>query len=178
MNKITTKLRTIGRLLGWVSLSFGIVIAMSQMANAFIIVNRNEGQSQVWWDKNPNDWFGKVFYDGKQEFGHHIWCGGTDKKCGSGKGIDLQIVIYPTDSNRYRIEYPLIYVPPFGILEFYKWGYYVSDNEAIPSTIPILHGEAECWHLVPQGDPNGAWAYDKVPLADCDPFNFPARYIK
>ena len=177
MNKITTKLRTIGRLSVWVSLSFGIVIAMSQMANAFIIVNRNEGQSQVWWDKDPNDYMtGKVLYDSQQEFGHHIWCGGTDRKCGSGKGIDLRIVIYPTDSSVYQIRYPTIYVPPFGILEFYKWGYYVSDNEAIPSTIPIPYGDAMCYTLEDMS--TFAFAWVKVPLADCDPFNFPARYIK
>ena len=172
------------RLSVWVSISFGIAIATSQMANAFIIVNRNEGQSKAFWVKDPEafDWSkGLIAFksvDEKFEYGHRISCGGTESRCGSGEGVWIRIAIYPHDNVLYRLIYPWIYMPPFGIIEYYKWGYYLSGNENIPSTAAkfFTEGMQQCQTRVdiPYPLPSSFWA--NAPMEKCNLFTFPANF--
>ena len=175
MNKITTKFRTLGRLLGWVSISFGIAIAMSQMANAWIVENNNPAQSQVWRERGEvsMDW---DYYDGKQEFGHRLYCGGNEEICGLGKGIDATIAIYPgpDTTKRYRLVYPPVHVPPYGILIFFPGHYSVSDNEALPNTNTFIpFGTPQCQHLEVMSGFAIGWVIEE--MAQCDALPFPAR---
>ena len=97
MNKITTKLRIIRRLVGWLTLSVGMAIATSQTANAWVLVNEsltapndiaivNEGSNvPSFWHLFQFPW---QMLGGSQKS-----CDGATNSCGGGEGLVLNVEI-------------------------------------------------------------------------------------
>jgi len=153
MNKITTKFRTLGRLSVWVSISFGIAIATSQMANAWQAIN-NIDNNVYFLTCSPNETFngslcyntdllvGYEDYDGEMALGHTLSCGQDQKKCGAGHGQDIFVAVPLVGA--MRLLYPAVHVPPHGVVSFSPGFYTTSADEQKPSIVQIPTQQPFC----------------------------------
>jgi hypothetical protein len=166
MNKITTKLRIIKRLVCWLTLSVAIALANSQTAHAWLAVNQVAdnvlflaGGSLYC---NATDYFGCNSHDESMALGHTRSCGQDQTECGAGQGQDLSLAADLQGS--FRLLYPAVHVPPNGIVTFLRAPpgmplagvyYTISDNEIRPGTTPYFVGNPVCQDWIGVVDPNG-----------------------
>ena len=136
MNKITTKLRKLGRLLGWVSLSFGMAIATSQTASAWLAVNyiANDVLFLNCADINCSSLDKGGRFDGMMRLGHIVSCGQNEARCGKSQGMDMHVAIVDPIYPKFRLLYPSVYIPPHGIVQFSGGQYTTSLDEYQPSS--------------------------------------------
>ena len=133
MNKITTKLRTLGRLSVWVSISFGIAIATSQTANAWKAINNID--DNIYITRRTDSGYAEFNHDGELALGHTVSCGQDSNWCGSGKGQDIFVTVPLVGA--VRLQYPAVHVPPNGVVIFGPGYYTTSDDELYPSNVQI-----------------------------------------
>jgi len=97
MNKITTQLRIIRRLVGWLTLSVGMAIATSQTANAWVLVNEsltahNDIVTVNQGSNVPGIWY--IFqFPWEILGGSQKACDGATSSCGGGEGLVLNVEI-------------------------------------------------------------------------------------
>lgn len=141
MNKIITKLRTLGRLLVWVSLSFGMAIATSQTANAWRV--KNGIDDDVYFIKAGDsttcdseaahaDGLRCDYHDGSMSIGETMSCMALTIECGWDEGQDIMLMV-PLDGP-VRLVYPPVHVTPHGELRFER-----SQSGGLEYTL-ITHG--------------------------------------
>ena len=143
MNKITTKLRTLGRLSVWVSISFGIAIATSQTANAWQAINNIDynvyfltcSKSALLPEQTCPNANTYEFYDGEMALGHTLSCGQDLTKCGAGHGQDIFVAVPLVGA--VRLLYPSVHVPPNGVVSFSQGIYIWARDENNPNAQPI-----------------------------------------
>ena len=156
MSKVTTKLRKLGRLLGWVSLSFGMAIATSQTASAWLAVNYIANDVEFLncavIDCRLLDKGGR--FDGMMRLGHIVSCGQNEARCGNSQGMDMHVAIVDPIYPKFRLLYPSVYIPPHGIVQFSGGQYTTSLDEYQPSAEVVSMPSPRC-----QTYYNGYWYF-------------------
>ena len=170
------------RLSVWVSISFGIAIATSQMANAWKAINNIDNNvyfltcSSIFPTSyngslcyNTDYFTGYEDYDGEMALGHTLSCGAYQKECGSGHGQDIFVAV-PLDG-ALRLLYPAVYVPPYGVVSFSPGSYTTSDLEEYPAqlgSIPMPSPVCQRYMLVSQYNFQNIYGWKAQPQSLCD----------
>ena len=157
MNKIITKLRTLGRLLVWVSLSFGMAIATTQTANAWQLTNGIEDDIQfihepskprshmtpsattddsvidriATTDDSVIDRIAAAYTTDPLPIGETVSCMALTIECGWDQGQDLTLIV-PLDGP-LRLRYPPVHIPPYGKYVFHPSA--VQSQHLLATTI-------------------------------------------
>jgi hypothetical protein len=132
MNKIITKLRTLARLLVWVSLSFGMAIATTQTANAWQVTNgidddiqfihepskpRSHMTPSATTDDSVIERIAAAYTTDPLPIGETVSCMALTIECGWDQGQDLTLIV-PLDGP-LRLRYPPVHIPPYGKYVFH-----------------------------------------------------------
>ncbi len=174
MNKIITKLRTLGRLLVWVSLSFGMAIATTQTANAWQVTNgidddiqfihepskpRSHMTPSATTDDSVIDRIAAAYTTDPLPIGETVSCMALTIECGWDQGQDLTLIV-PLDGP-LRLRYPPVHVPPYGKYVFHALPngldyehIQVSTPEVFPTEAQIDLGQPVCQRFQPTHRPD------------------------